>query len=911
MDIRYVKTNIEKISEYDLIKMMIDMILGNISLLENYDGNKSYKISDRVYIDENGSHWVYQCIVNNTSGKFDKSKWVPLFKIYDGPEITFNTIRIREEVYVPNGSVSNYTIKLDFNTEQTSVAIYRGMIRFVKGVDFTLDGKNITFTKPLNPNERIIIELRERLGIIPNIVAGIVLYDIDDNPYNVTINDNGVIQIIPIDNKDEIRDLKRVTLLYGEKKYNLMIDNTKNKPTLGIFEDVTRYIKSTDGKIYNIIVRDDNSYILKYEPNETDGVEYIMGTDKRFYEFNIDGNNIKAVIINDNNLKPEDHNVGFRMKSIGYKDKMLDVKYGNVRIIDYLPNIAYNNIRLRSKMNGVVYNVKLNDDLTLTIDDDINEGTNSPIFDELYFYDYNLANWKMYIDERNNLSYESCNEVVVRDSRGINIISENGVLAKIYLLPENKIDVIRFVDCSKQGTFKSPLEYGFVIKRDKKELITLDKNSNNLILKDANSNLVFRTNEHYLLGSDNRLYMFNIINNNVSLLMCDINDFIIENKRNKIILKCNNIINIIDIKNNVIFINPISTMVHRLKSEEGNGYLLDVEGERNSEKIKLIPIDKNHKYVDEGIGYMYIKNNKNECFRSNINEGNLSFVKTDIDDLIDYNITNVVNTSKGWYRFIMIDNSLQIEKIYNNIFSDSLCYDISRDFIMSTEKGDKYSIYIDGNCNLVTEAILSINDKWIMLRSDNDKVYSIGVDDSNEIITYQSFIEKGVKIDKVLYIRDIITHKYNMLYMNDNSLVLETINTAPSISTNELYVYNKYDDIYTVISVNNELIIVNDIIDKITDKNGNTYSISIDKGELVFESYTGDITGLNIGPLKLRDLVTNVNYKIYANNIGEIEFENTSDVFSKVIQPIRTVDNDVFILSLFENKINVNRIEFK
>ena len=56
LDIRYVKTNIEKISEYDLIKMMIDMILGNISLLENYNENKSYKISDRVYIDENGSH---------------------------------------------------------------------------------------------------------------------------------------------------------------------------------------------------------------------------------------------------------------------------------------------------------------------------------------------------------------------------------------------------------------------------------------------------------------------------------------------------------------------------------------------------------------------------------------------------------------------------------------------------------------------------------------------------------------------------------------------------------------------------------------------------------------------------------------------------------------------------------------
>lgn len=908
MDFKYVKSNVEKISRYDLIKMMVDMILETISKIDNYDENKIYKVLDRVYVNENGKHWVYQCIVNNTSGVFNKTKWVPLFQIYDGPSITFNTLRIREEVYIPTSSVSNYSIKLDFNTEQTSVAIYRGMIRFVKGVDFTINGKDITFNKPLNPNERIIIELRERLGIIPNIIAGIVLYDKDDNPYNVLITKTGVVQIIPIDDKDEIRDLKRVTLLYGENKYNLMVDNSRNKPMLGIFEDVTGYIKSVDGKVYSIIVDDDSSYTLKYEPYEEDGVSYIMGTDKRFYEFNINENIITPVLKNDDSLNPDDHNIGFRMKSTGYKDKMLDVKYGNLRIIDYLPNVAYSNIRLRSKMNGVVYNVTINDDLSLSMNDDgVTDGTYSPIFDELYFYNYDLSNWKLYIDNKNNLTYESCSEVVVRDSRGINIVSENGILAKIVLLPENKIDTIKFIDFSKSGTFKSPLEYGFIVNYDDLKLITLEKNNEKLIATSVPSNLIFKTNEHYILGSDNNIYKITLVNDDVVMSLCNMNDFVVENKRNKIVLKSNNIINIIDVNNNQTEITPITTMIHRIKSDNGNVYLLDVDGERGSEFIKLVLIDENHKYYNEGSGYMYLKDNNNDCYKGKINNDTIQFIKVNDEPLIDYNITNIVNTSKGWYRFNMIDNDIEIEKIFNNIFSDSLCYDISRDFIMESENGEDYSLYINGDCDLSIDKVDNINDKWILLRSSNDKVYSIGVSE-NSIIIYQSFIEKCAKIEKAYYLKDSVTGKYNILYMNDSELKLEPISTAPNTSTTELYIYDKYEDIYTIISANNELIIVNNIIDKVIDKNGNIYSIILDKGELLFESFNGSSEGLNVGPLKLHDLVTNINYDIYVKN-NVMDFENTDSINSST-QAIR-IDDIVYILSLFENKISINMINYK
>ena len=275
--------------------------------------------------------------------------------------------------------------------------------------------------------------------------------------------------------------------------------------------------------------------------------------------------------------------------------------------------------------------------------------------------------------------------------------------------------------------------------------------------------------------------------------------------------------------------------------------------------------------------------------------------------MIDYNITNIVNTSKGWYRFNMIDNDIEIEKIFNNIFSDSLCYDISRDFIMESENGEDYSLYINGDCDLSIDKVDNINDKWILLRSSNDKVYSIGVSE-NSIIIYQSFIEKCAKIEKAYYLKDSVTGKYNILYMNDSELKLEPISTAPNTSTTELYIYDKYEDIYTIISANNELIIVNNIIDKVIDKNGNIYSIILDKGELLFESFNGSSEGLNVGPLKLHDLVTNINYDIYVKN-NVMDFENTDSINSST-QAIR-IDDIVYILSLFENKISINMINYK
>ena len=54
-------------------------------------------------------------------------------------------------------------------------------------------------------------------------------------------------------------------------------------------------------------------------------------------------------------------------------------------------------------------------------------------------------------------------------------------------------------------------------------------------------------------------------------------------------------------------------------------------------------------------------------------------------------------------------------------------------------------------------------------------------------------------------------------------------------------------------------------------------------------------------------MVTNVNYKCYVNG-NNIDFENTSETFESTTQAIRTIDGNIYILSLFENKISMSMI---
>ena len=271
-----------------------------------------------------------------------------------------------------------------------------------------------------------------------------------------------------------------------------------------------------------------------------------------------------------------------------------------------------------------------------------------------------------------------------------------------------------------------------------------------------------------------------------------------------------------------------------------------------------------------------------------------------------YNISSLIYSSKGWYNIKLEGTDVKLEKIFNNIYNKALSYSISREFVMESENKIKFSLSANGNGDVVINRTNDINDKYLLLRSNDDNIYSLGVRD-NQVVSYRSYMEKDVKIDKVVYIKDAVTRKYYMIYMNNDTLQIEPIKTAPTNSKTELFIYNNYDDEFILTLINGNLVLVKDIIDKITDINGNMYSISINNNELKFTSYTGNTNNLTIGPLKLHDMVTNVNYKCYAKG-NDIELENTNEIFESPTQAIRTTDGNIYILSLFENKISLSMI---
>lgn len=910
MNIQYIKSNIAKMTQQDLTSLLSDMILDNVLRLEDFNPGKTYNLSDRVYFEEGTTHYAYECIKNGVTGPFNKENWIPLVEVYRGPAPTFYTLRIREEVHIfTNETLKRYTMKMDFDVENSSIAIYEGMNRLIYGVDYEMDkSKNITFKSTMQVGKRIIIEVRERLGVKPNIVAGIVLYDIENNPYNVLISDTGEITVNRIDRKNEAHDVKRATLLFGDKRYTLMVDGGLQPPALGLFEEVKQYIKTTNGKVYSVTATKNTMRVIP-EPYIENGTEFIMGTDKKFYKFNVDsGNNLLAVLYNEPSLKPEDFNVGFRLKSTDFKDKMIDVKNGQVRLIDYLPNTAYKNILLRDKVTKRTLRLTMNSDLYLELHDDVQgSGTHSPVMDELYFYDYNLDNRKLYISD-SRLIYETCPETIVRDSRGINMITDDGVLTKMIVVANDKVDTIKFADLSRAGTFASPLDEGLVVMDNGvKKIINVNLNGDRLVIGNASNEAIFKTNDHYIFGSDNKLYKLTYSQGSVGVSICDPNEFVMENKRAKLVIKCNDVINIVDVKNNSINIIPVSTFTHTLKSDSGQKFILEVSGDRGREELTFKQITSDHPYYNTvGLGYLYIKNSAGQCYKGVVSGGKLVFSEVPFDPLIDYNITSVANTNRGWFKFEMTGNALSMRKIHNNLYFPTLCYEVSRDFVMSSENDVKFSLTANGNGDLVIKPVEERNVKGIFLRSDDDRVYCIGVL-NNSVISYRSYIEKSVKIDKLRYMRDVVTGKFVMIYMKEDKLTLELIPNAPSTAVRELDVYNEYGDKFYMVCSNGQLTLVEDILDRVVDKAGNKYKVRIQKRKLLFTKDTEDTSKLNNGHIKLTDMITKVHYNYYVDG-AVLKGENNGSAHKSPTQAIRTEDGKLFILSLFDGRISMTEV---
>ena len=903
MNIQYIKTNIEKLSQQQLISLLVDMILETVEDIEQFSKTKEYGIGDKVYLEENGTHCVYQCTTHGTIGEFDESKWLHLIEVYRGVTPPFYTIRILEEVLKPaSTSISTHSISLNYNVDQSTVALYKGKLRLIRDVDFTLNGKTITLTNPLPVGERIIIEVRERLGIIPNIVAGIVLYDLNEVPYNVIIDDKGILTINKIDKKDPVRDVKRATIIYGDKIYSLMVDSGVEPAQLHLYEEVKQYIKTIDGDIYGVTVID-NQYTLIEERYVYDGVEVILGTDKKLYNFKVENNRLVPILCTDPSLKVSDFTLGLKLLNTDYQPHMIDVLNGKVRIVNYEPNVAYNNIMLRST-NGKTYRVTLNAELGLHLhDDSTGIGTHSPLRDAFYFYDYDWNRWKLrVVDDR--LIFENPSEVHIRDSKGINMISDTGLLCKFMVMENAAVEIIKFADFSKGGSFEAPLNDGLVVMDGGvKKLISVNLNGDKLVLKNASANNTYKTSDHYIYGSDNKLYRISYIGNDVTVVECDINEFIVENKRSKIVMKCNDVINIIDASNGSIDIVPVSTFTHTLQSIDGKKYIMGVNGDIGQEKITLTEITSQHPYYNTvGVGCIYVKNNMGDYYKGMVDvTAQLRFSKVEFDELINYDIASVAYTENGWYKFEMTGTILSIRKIFNNIYYPGLCYELSREYVLKSENDKKFSVTTNGSGELLINPTENINIPGVFLRSTDDNVYCLGVV-NNSIGTYRSFIEKSVDTVKYINIRDIITGRYAMLYMNEDNLVIETIATAPTDAVKELYVYDDRDNEFILYLAKGQLLLVENLLYNVRSSSTKKYSMSIERRKLAF---TETIDNRNTDYIKMTDLVTGVHYEGFINDLGLLEFRISQTAHKTFTQAIMTSDDELYILSMSAGKVSM------
>ena len=170
MNIRKIQANLTKLNEDNLLKFLYDLIIQDISNIDLLEMGKTYYEGDRIYILENGIHKIYECVLPETNS-FSTSTWEHVLDVYKKEEFRVSNLRVKEEVHIiteetVNGIVSN----LEFKSENSTFIIYQGKHRYAVNYDFTVDDHTITFNKPFNVGDRLILEVRESAGLPDRLV---------------------------------------------------------------------------------------------------------------------------------------------------------------------------------------------------------------------------------------------------------------------------------------------------------------------------------------------------------------------------------------------------------------------------------------------------------------------------------------------------------------------------------------------------------------------------------------------------------------------------------------------------------------------------------------------------------------------------------------------------------------------
>lgn len=171
MNIRSIQTNLKKLQNDNLLKFLYDIVVNQLQDVDPYKEGNSYVKDDVVYLQENNIHKIYQCIVDKSSNSFVSDEWEHILDTYDREIKTVNNLKIREEVHIiTEETKSQITSKLDFKSENSTFIVYNGKKRYAVNHDFTVNEKTITFNKPFNVGDRLILEVRESIGLPDRLV---------------------------------------------------------------------------------------------------------------------------------------------------------------------------------------------------------------------------------------------------------------------------------------------------------------------------------------------------------------------------------------------------------------------------------------------------------------------------------------------------------------------------------------------------------------------------------------------------------------------------------------------------------------------------------------------------------------------------------------------------------------------
>lgn len=255
MNIRYFQKNLLKIHEDNMIKFLTDLLVSDFQNIDMYEDDKIYKKGDRVYLQEDGKHQLYQCIVPESSNVFNVEEWENILNIYPDEIMTVNNLVIKEETHIiTEETVNSIVTNLEFDEGNTSFAIYCGMNRYIINHDFTVDGKTINFMNAFDIGDKVIIELRETIGKLDRLV----LQSTNGNNYEICVIDNEL-HIV----KSDTRSFKREVYI-RDKSANI------NYKLYMIDEDLCYDVTPINVSKNEITILDENEnkYILEVVNND-------------------------------------------------------------------------------------------------------------------------------------------------------------------------------------------------------------------------------------------------------------------------------------------------------------------------------------------------------------------------------------------------------------------------------------------------------------------------------------------------------------------------------------------------------------------------------------------------------------------------------------------------------------------